>query len=298
MKILIDKMDDYDKQIFLTRRSAHQNFKVAVDAMAAAGILTVNYRASSGGGLSSVSKDADWTYTCDPEFVQDPQVPFEAVSYDVGGNLARTAEMMSLRRHLHHLAIQVLNAKVPDWDAAGGATVEITQDKGISIAYATKPVLSRLDGSAVFHAPDPVAPFSDATPLLETDAGVWVEIDTIDKAYAIGALGKTAVGHIYRASTRFDERKDVRWLALLTIENGEVLAAVTMAARPAENSNLAEWPYRSHVTGYANKPAYEDYVAAIDAIATQEVLRVEPNHMGDPLPISDSDLETSSMFKP
>jgi hypothetical protein len=192
----------------------------------------------------------------------------------------------------------VLKVKVPNWDAAGGATVEISQDKGISIAYATRPGLSRLDGSAVFHAPDPVAPFVDAIPLLETNAGVWFEIDTIDKAYAIGALGKTAVGHIYQASTRFDERNDVRWLALLTIQNGDVLAAVTLAARPAENSNLGEWPYQSHVTGYTNKPAYEEYVAAIDAIAAQEFLRVEPNHMGDPLPISDADLETTSIFHP
>ena len=266
--------------------------------MAAAGIRSVSYRASAAGGLNSVSKDADWTYACDPLFVQDPQVPFETVSYDAGGNLARTAEMMSLRRALHHLAIQVLSVKVSEWDVGGGATIEITQDKGISIAYATKPGLSRLDGSAVFHAPDPVAPFVDATPLLETDTGFWVEIYTIDKAYAIGALVKTAVGHIYQASTRFDERNDVRWLALLTIENGEAQAAVTMAARPTENSNLAEWPYRSHVTGYSNKPAYDDYVGAIDSIAAQELLSVEPNRMGDPLPISDSDLETTSIFKP
>ena len=126
-------------------------------------------------------------------------------------------------------------------------------------------------------------------PVLQTAAGNWHEIRTIEQAHCATRAGETAIRQFWsrqQASLAAGEDDPLRWFVLLNAEGGAVVSLAAMSCedpRSPEDLTCAV-AVDCHVTGHRNQNAWPQYHPEIMELASQEGLKMRPNHMGMDIP--------------
>jgi hypothetical protein len=305
MKTLSSLMTTQSQGGYLRARAAHEDFRVLEEAMSKAGILTVHLKSTILFGRGFIPNEMEMVCdeTKDLTIVTSIRVPL--IEIDESGMPQIDRNEVVLWDAIAIVANQIAETAVPGWwSSTDSLAISITTRKGVDDANAKEESLGnpyfglpamdekniRADlkvtpsdpnakvETAEFYVGDPILVFADQEIVSSSEGKHWLRIDTKEKAKAATQMIQNWTEVYYDLKSAGN---DIQWFILFEeTASGDLRAAVTLGA--GDKDSLIR--IRCHVSGERSSNVYEAYRTEIDDLARDMNLKVEPNHLGIPLP--------------
>lgn len=281
---VIQALFEIDPELTLTDRMAHYNLGAVQSFMEDCGVERI----------SAIHNEADLKDVLFKYGSIPPDDLYERVvkTLEFGDNGAPGFHIFevehSIKDALTVVRDQLAYLTTKDGMLPDSSSLVISRERGVGRLELTckeDGVIEEMSG----FTEDPLLPVIDNDPVCITDQGVWVDVDSNEKAMIAGYLSRTAVSHFYQQAQHETGTPEngLRFLMLLspTEQDGrkKISTPCLLAAYPNAGVENALISPRGHVTGYRNEDCYTTFEASIDALKEATGLIIEPNHMGSPL---------------